>query len=90
MLHRPISLAPAFRNALSFFFGAEAPEFAALRARQTQTLYPKRHNRCGRGEYDHHKWDYLVEAGDLERRSPRVVDIVAYVLSEMGSDALCN
>ena len=35
---------------------------------------------CVRGNYDHHKWDYLVEKGCLDRHStPPATDTVAYV-----------
>jgi hypothetical protein len=44
-----------------------------------------------RGNYDHHRWDHLVEAGYLDRRlaSP-ALDTVVYVLTEKGSAALAK
>jgi DNA-binding MarR family transcriptional regulator len=44
-----------------------------------------------RGKHAHHKWDYLVEAGYLHRRSnPTALDTVVYVLTEKGSAALAK
>jgi hypothetical protein len=43
------------------------------------------------GNYDHHRWDYLVEAGYLDRcTGPPSTDAVVYVLTEKGSAALCK
>jgi hypothetical protein len=42
-----------------------------------------------RGNHAHHKWDYLVEAGYLHRRSTSL-DTVVYVLTEKGSAALAK
>ena len=43
------------------------------------------------GNYDHRKWDYLVEAGYLDRHSaPPGTDVVVYVLTEKGSAALAK
>ena len=42
-----------------------------------------------RGKHAHHKWDYLVEAGYLHRRST-ALDTVVYVLTEKGSAALAK
>jgi len=41
------------------------------------------------GKHAHHKWDYLVEAGYLHRRST-ALDTVVYVLTEKGSSALAK
>ena len=44
-----------------------------------------------RGNYDHPKWDYLVEKGYLDRHStPPATDTVVYVLTEKGSATLCK
>jgi hypothetical protein len=44
-----------------------------------------------RGKHAHHKWDYLVEAGYLHRRSaPPALDVVVYVLIKKGSAALAK
>jgi hypothetical protein len=43
------------------------------------------------GKHAHHKWDYLVEAGYLHRRSAQpALDVVVYVLTEKGSAALAK
>lgn len=43
------------------------------------------------GNYNHHKWDYLVEEGYLQRRTaPPVLDAIVYVLTEKGSAALAK
>ena len=42
------------------------------------------------GKHAHHKWDYLVEAGYMHRRSAPVDVVVVYVLTEKGSAALAK
>jgi hypothetical protein len=42
-----------------------------------------------RGKHAHHRWDYLVEAGYLHRRSGPV-DVVVCVPTEKGSAALAK
>ena len=46
---------------------------------------------CIQGNDDHHKWDYLVEEGYLDRHlGPPATEAVVYVLTEKGSAALCK
>jgi hypothetical protein len=43
------------------------------------------------GKHAHHKWDYLVEAGYMHRRSASpAAEVVVYVLTEKGSAALAK
>ena len=42
-----------------------------------------------RGKHAHHKWDYLVEAGYLHRRSTSLGTVV-YVLTEKAGAALAK